>query len=308
MDIRIKKIMCTMDFSEYTVQMLRYGVALSKSFSARLLIFHSVVPPEGLLYSTGIAERSGELENKAERAVERIQQLMAPYDIRWTALAAKGDPVDTAARTARKEEVDLVVSVSRNFSILKRFFLGKVVERMARGLDRPFLVLRPPRPSSEVEIDAPLRFDNVLVGCDLTGEAGPTVDYGRYFAGHYGSRLHLLHTLESPVGRDFDNELEEGGYDEVQRKMLERLKQRLLDLCPESGDEPVQTVPVVETGLPGEALTLYANKIDADLMVVGAKRLGALEKLLVGSTTEAVLRRSPCPVLVISPSAGQNES
>jgi nucleotide-binding universal stress UspA family protein len=42
-------------------------------------------------------------------------------------------------------------------------------------------------------------------------------------------------------------------------------------------------------------------------MIVGIKRHGTIEKFLVGSTTEAVIRHSTCPVLVVHPTIASSK-
>jgi nucleotide-binding universal stress UspA family protein len=74
-----------------------------------------------------------------------------------------------------------------------------------------------------------------------------------------------------------------------------------LDLYPDTTDEGFTVKAVLETGIPGEALVRYTKQQAADLMIIGIKRHGTIEKLLVGSTTEAVIRHSTSPVLVVHP-------
>jgi len=53
--------------------------------------------------------------------------------------------------------------------------------------------------------------------------------------------------------------------------------------------------PTVETILES------AERADAELIVVGAHRHGRAHRLLLGSVSEGLLRRAPCPVLVVPP-------
>jgi universal stress protein A len=48
-------------------------------------------------------------------------------------------------------------------------------------------------------------------------------------------------------------------------------------------------------GLPRSA----AEEMDIDLIVIGSFGRSALEKLLLGSVAEKVIRHAPCPVLVV---------
>jgi universal stress protein A len=63
---------------------------------------------------------------------------------------------------------------------------------------------------------------------------------------------------------------------------------------------PLEFVPV---GSPGAEIAKSAREWPADIVVVGSHGRGGVSRLLVGSVAEAVMRRAPCPVLVVrSPS------
>ena len=52
-------------------------------------------------------------------------------------------------------------------------------------------------------------------------------------------------------------------------------------------------------GQPGQAIAHRAAELGAELLVVGGHRRGALERWLFGSTSDDILRRAPCPVVVV---------
>jgi nucleotide-binding universal stress UspA family protein len=300
MDIHLKTILCAIDFSEYTSRALYYGVGLSKSFGARLLVFHSVHIKEDQLFASPVAEYEEELQWLSEEAYKKIEKIMVPYHVDWSPIVTKGDPVKKVGETSELAAADLVIAVSHGISGFKRFLIGTVVERMARGLNRPFLVLYPRKHYKKLEDEVDFSIKKVVVGCDLSPDISPALEYARFFAKKFNSEIHLLHTLESPVDeRVVDNT--EGPYEEVQQTLIQRLRDRVLNLYPHSTDEGFKVRAALETGLPGEALIRYSKEQVADLIIVGVRRHGTIEKFLVGSTTEAVLRHSTCPVLVVSP-------
>ena len=55
----------------------------------------------------------------------------------------------------------------------------------------------------------------------------------------------------------------------------------------------------VTTGPPAPEIVRYAESNDSDLVVIGARGLGTMKRLLLGSISEAVLRHADCPVLVV---------
>ncbi len=55
------------------------------------------------------------------------------------------------------------------------------------------------------------------------------------------------------------------------------------------------------SGNPAEAIVRRAQELEADLIVVGSRGLNAVDRLLLGSTSTAVVQRAPCSVLVVRP-------
>ena len=53
------------------------------------------------------------------------------------------------------------------------------------------------------------------------------------------------------------------------------------------------------TGDPAERICAYAEEIDARLVAIGRRGYGKVASLLLGSVSDAVMRRASCPVLVV---------
>jgi nucleotide-binding universal stress UspA family protein len=306
MDIHLRTILCAIDFSEFASQAIPYAVGLSKSFGAHLLVFHSVNINEDQLFASPIAEYEEELQRLARKALKNIEKIMVPYEINWSPVVTKGNPVDKVEEIVGQAEVDLVIAASHGLSGIKRLLLGTIVERMARELNCPFLIIRRQKRFKPSEDKVHFALKNVVVGCDLSPDSSPVLEYARYFAKTFNSSIHLLYTMESPVDENFIDKTD-GPYDEVQQILINRMHDRLLDLYPITTGEGFTVKAVLKTGIPGEALVQYSKQQAADLMIVGIKRHGTIEKFLVGSTTEAVIRHSTCPVLVVHPTIASSK-
>ena len=63
--------------------------------------------------------------------------------------------------------------------------------------------------------------------------------------------------------------------------------------------EGVETEPAVSVGEPAEEIVDYSTAADVDLVVMGTHGRTGLDRYLVGSVTEAVVRRSDVPVLTV---------
>jgi nucleotide-binding universal stress UspA family protein len=84
----------------------------------------------------------------------------------------------------------------------------------------------------------------------------------------------------------------QGAAGDVARKMLEEVRAR----CEEH--PPAVQLRVIQ-GNPAEALATLAHELDAWLLVVGTRGRGAVAKLVLGSTSDALLKLSSRPVLIV---------
>ena len=88
-----------------------------------------------------------------------------------------------------------------------------------------------------------------------------------------------------------------------------------VEVVPPAGDLRFDPVPEPAHVAPGvvearrrfptaaDAILLYADEVDADLVVMGTHGRSGFDRLTLGSTAEHVLRRAECPVLTVGPEA-----
>ena len=61
----------------------------------------------------------------------------------------------------------------------------------------------------------------------------------------------------------------------------------------------LNVTPLLVQGTTVESLLKEAAKLKADLIVVGSHGHGALRRVLLGSVSEGLIRKAPCPILVV---------
>lgn len=112
------------------------------------------------------------------------------------------------------------------------------------------------------------------------------------------SKLYIVHVINTgivqQVARMSDKDPEDilRHYEENGEKLLQRYKSDALGYGLE-----VETV--LEKGLPSDRITALAASIDVDIIVMGSKGLSSSRKPGLGSSTERVIRRINCAVLVV---------
>lgn len=298
MNVDLSTVLCTIDFSSLSPPALRCATDLSRQIGARLVVFHSIPYPRDRFQGAAVFQESEDGHQAAGRAVEKIARLMGEQAPPYKTVVAFGDPVEEIQRVVEQEHACLIVSAIRGLSGFRRILIGTVVERMARTLSQPLLTLRPTRATAGSGTPGAIRLRNVVVGCDLLPGSLPAVAVARELAHRCGAALHVLHTMEAPDDDDLPG-APLGTYTQLQQAQHDRLHQKLAGMLPAADREMQPLAITLATGHPGEALAAYAARNAADLIVVGVVPRHGLEKVLAGSTTEALLRHAPCPVLTV---------
>ncbi|NHN61382.1 MULTISPECIES: universal stress protein [Halorussus] len=137
-------------------------------------------------------------------------------------------------------------------------------------------------------------YDRILVPTDGSDQSERAFEQALDLALTYDAELHLLNVVDvSALAGEFDavtvvDSLEESG---------RQLTHRLRDRAEEAGVETVETL--VREGVPYSTILDYADDNDVDLVVMGTHGRTGLDRYLLGSVTERVVRKSDVPVLTV---------
>lgn len=139
----------------------------------------------------------------------------------------------------------------------------------------------------------------ILVGTDLGSSSEPATDWAFALGSRHGAELVVLSVIDPRELRQAPTSARLR-WDQVRR----RRESAALRLVQRGQAIGVRVSFLVWTGNPGEAIVEAARAEQADLVLVGSHGRGAIRRLLLGSVTEHVVRRAPCPVLVVRPTPG----
>jgi len=152
-----------------------------------------------------------------------------------------------------------------------------------------------------------MRISKILVATDFSRASIPAVEFALGLAKGTGASIHLLHVWDRPVHVS-------GGFvvgaPGTPPKTLEEffadargleLDAWLRDLR-ESG---VAAQARVELGDPVDTIVKIARDEKFDLIAVGAHGRRGISRWVAGSVAEEILRRAPCPVMVVQQAASE---
>jgi nucleotide-binding universal stress UspA family protein len=150
-----------------------------------------------------------------------------------------------------------------------------------------------------------MTFKRILVATDGGEAAEWATDTGASLAAQLHADLAFVHVI--PRALAYPTEL---GFVEVERiaDLRERAEHYLKHAQRRAGSVPSDLI--LREGIAPTEIIAAAKEWNADLIILGSHNRGRLSRLILGSTAEAVLRGSSCPVLVMShaPKLGDHEA
>jgi nucleotide-binding universal stress UspA family protein len=308
--LTVQHILCPTDYSECSREAMKRAVDLAARFEARLTVLHVLevappsLPPAPLGGAAGLAGISEDIVCawRADQAAQ-LARFVAPHLAAGvpiectTAEAMGGDRWRQIKATADALPADLIVMGTHGRTGLDRVLVGSVTEKMARAAPCPVLAVGAGPGGGGGET----RFRRILCATDLEQPASPTVDVALALAEEEEdlAQVTLLHVVEE-LGPDGGPDVYRPLPDLVAlRRTLTRQAEERLDRMAAAARTFCDITVRVETGRAWRQILRVAREVRADVVVVGAHTGGGLERLLLGSNANQVIRHAPCPVLVV---------
>ena len=142
-----------------------------------------------------------------------------------------------------------------------------------------------------------MEIKTILTPSDFSADAERAIETATTLARSYGATLHLLHVVQPPIQPvgpemavapvEFWRELHAAA-----AKRLARTKQKI-------DAAGVRCELEVVDDIPGFAIAAAAERVHADLVVMGSRGLTGLKHVVLGSVAERTVRYSKCPVLIV---------
>lgn len=203
----------------------------------------------------------------------------------WTATTVSGRPAEAVLDFA--EGARYICLASHGRGGFQAMLVGSVADKVVRGADIPVFFV--PATGEEVVPDGA---HPVLAAVDGSEEAERGLGMARELAERLGASVALVraYSVPPPVGVEFVY------YSPDVYQELEQAAAAYLDRVARPGE----TKYVVQ-GAPAAAVVEAATQCDAGLVVVATRGLGLARRLILGSTTDRLMRTVRRPLLVVPP-------
>lgn len=300
-----RNIMAATDFSRPARKALQAAIWMANRCQANLTVVHAVRDVAGSLAVVGygdswqptVEEMMGLQDEYRREGEQRLKGLLASPWAKGTAIESEvvtGAPYEEIIRAADRLGSDLVVAGTRGHSALKRLLVGSTATRLARACPCPVWIVRPQQ-SIEVR--------SILVPIDFSAVSEKALSLAASLSLAIGAELHLLHVCDFDdlhlVPPAFDRAAADLEHERQRhhRDALERLEHSL-ERC--AAKHPSAALHVAQ-GAAWRVIGSMADKLHADLVVMGSVGRSGVAGMLIGNTAEKTLHASQHSMLIVKP-------
>jgi len=306
--IEIQRILCPIDFSEYSRHAVDHAVALARQYESTITALHVFPTVPVMAYAPGMPGFDPIVLTPTLRD-QLLVDLKGFIDTESTPrvpmepVIREGDPVSEILSQATDMNADLLVMGTHGRSGFERLLLGSVTEKILRKAGCPVLTV--PRRHPDAVPGTPVLFKQILCPVDFSDCSLEALKYALSLAQEGDAHVTVLHVIGDELevtpdayGAIIMNDLE--SLADFRKRHEDDARQRLKEAVPESVAEYCSVETVVSRGAkPSREILRLAAEQRTDLIVVGVQGRGAVDLVFFGSTTNHVVREATCPVLTV---------
>ncbi len=282
--MKIEKILAGIDLGADTEKVLAYASFFSKGLGASLHILYVidflVTPPAYL------AQYLEEEKMNAEKAFEGWKTKLEKAGVTAAMEVVVGRLHESFEAAVQKVSAGILVIGFRSHTLRR-----SSSEKLIKGLEMPILVVRGDKAGAKI---GSVRIENVLCPVDFSNISGKALKAADEISNTFSSNLDVMHVMPSHVikekmaaGKNRDSVIEE---------LLRQARKELGNFLKSAG---VAKEGTIREGEPAREIISFSSEKNTDLIILGARGHSFIEGMLIGSVTDAVLKSSPCPVLLI---------
>jgi nucleotide-binding universal stress UspA family protein len=291
--LEVNRILCPVDFSEFSVRAYRHAQSLADHYRSKLVALHIVElwrhPSASFAATVSLYEEYCQslLGNGKQQLQEFVKQ-HTHCEVQPELGVGQGMAPDAILSFAQEQNSELIVMGTHGLRGFDRLMLGSVTDRVMRNAVCPVMAVRePPRDLAAAgqEQRYTHRLNRIVACTDFSEDSERALSYAISAAAEYDAELTLLHVLE-----------EASSPSKNERAVAEATHQ-LEQLIPPDRSNRLKMKTAVLTGKPYQQIIQFAEQAQTDLMTMGVRGRGALDLAVFGSTTYRVMQLGPCPVL-----------
>lgn len=272
-----KEIIVGIDFSKGSLNALKFAVTLAKHLGSNLTMVWVDKPqnPESV-YDNGAGTYRKEVHRRFDELIEEYSSELKGLKLQYKIRAGK--VYEEIAYHAKYNDASYVISGTHGISGFEELWIGSNANRIVSVSPCPVVTIR-----QGYAVKNALK--RIVLPIDSTPETRQKAAYALEIAKAFNSEVHLVGMYVSKVS--------------TLRKRVDNYMSQLLEYFNKGG------VHVVNTSIEANNLTSdllgYAEKVNADLLVIMTEQETSTANILLGPYAQQLVNHSPIPVLSIHP-------
>ncbi len=295
-----RTLLVPLDGSDFAEDALPLAKLLARKLGAELHLVHVIRPAPDADFKT--PQEDLKWREEAREGVEGYLAGLAEEarneGVSTLTATLEGRIVPALRDYAAEQDVDLVVLTSHGAGGVRRWWLGSVADGLVRTAEIDLLVVRPWDDTEDREPSS-TRFRHIIVPLDGSELAETALEPAFRLASGFGSRLALVRVVPAPV--ELTSIYGVSGVEVSGKGHRERVEeaQSYLDSVAARFPEENLEVRVVESSSAAEGVVTSARDLQGDLVVLSSHGRGGIERLVLGSVADKVVRSTTRPVLLV---------
>lgn len=296
--MKIQKILYPTDFSKTSARALDQAIVLAHRFNATLVMLHVETP-----YSSDPHNPKKEFpdlntlfEFIRDQSEKRMDEGGAPVlsgKITIQEVVRRGiSPSEAILSYAKEEEIDLIVMGTHSRSEIGHFLLGSTTEKVVHGTDISVLAIGH---GEDLFIRNEGVYRRILIPIDFSDASHKAFRLGIDIANQFEAHIDIVHVVEPVLTHQalFSGETSQIVLD---KDMMSRSKDAIHEFAGEM--LPKNHEIHLRSGQVHKEIIKLIREVNTDLVVLGNHGWNAVERFLLGGTSEKLIRKSPIPVLI----------
>ena len=282
MNSSINQILIPIDFSDQALIALEQSYNLANFYSADLTLLHVIDEGNSMNRFFHKPYDEDALKKQIEEKLEELAAEVAKRrGIKVNTLIAKGHIYDKILEVADMISAKMIIMGTNGTVGLKKRFIGSNALRVVKEANCPVVTIKGKHPREGCK--------NIVLPIDLTKESREKVNNAIELGNLYGATIRVVSVLFT--------------MDEFVVNRLTRQMEQVKNFIKKSGvkctAEMIKAVKGHETL--AHAVVDYANKVDADLIMIMTQQESDTTPLFIGSTAQGIINNSEVPVMSIVP-------
>ncbi len=278
----LEKILLATDFSKSSDDVVNYAISLAKTFQSKITLIH--VLPDDIKNKKAVSLLNEAAIKMLQTLGERITKEGVSVE---EPVLESGSPYEKVVKTANKINANMILIGSGEKAKNDAFRLGVTAEKVIQLSDQPVWV---------VKKDSPLNVKNILCPVDFSRTSKRALKNAVTIARRFKAKLTILsvYTLHSPltlrlkIDLEKENEGMRAEHEEKLKKFLKDINLTDLDCAQE-----------VRGGDAAQEILHASAKNKSDILIMGTTGKTGLNRMIVGSVTEKVVREVPCSFITL---------